>query len=601
MPPELCGNPPETPREARDTTEPALPSQGTGCRVGGARCTVLRSVLPTPFAPFRIRPGDPLAEAEALAGRTRGAPLVVDPAEPSSPRFAPEALARVAAGTAADQAEACRDADGRVSGTQGHERACLHSPAHRARVTAACRGALDAGYAGVLLDRPDLVLGLGLFGAGFSDACQAAFQAVLRQEYGDQLEPFDFRRIAQDELTSSPGAVSFRKLHFGRDFWKFRQDSLGDAVSAVVLATRDAAREARRDFAVVGRFEQVGPAQFQAARVLDGTILPLSPLPHHTGAAEARLWRAAIGRRAVAAQLPAGATAAQVVRHAAALATTGVSVGLEEGDRATALAPIRTLLAEHAARRDGQPFERPVAECLVFYSPEADLWSSGLHRLEAEEVGEILSRLHVQWDVVTGGSPLRPGALLVLPQAIGMTPVEATAVTRFLEAGGKVLVLGEARAAGPGGRMLPPFLPDAKVGRAKATKAGQGAIVALPPLVAAPASGATPPPSPEPVERGLAALQGRGRRAVQVVSPTPLATAAWRPAKRLDVHVASLADGPVRGATLVVSAEHAGSARRARFRGADGVDEKLPLVPSAGEVAAVLPEFLGYGVLSLVP
>ncbi len=149
--------------------------------------------------------------------------------------------------------------------------------------------------------------------------------------------------------------------------------------------------------------------------------------------------------------------------------------------------------------------------------------------------------------------------------------------------------------------MLPPFLPEAKVGRAKATRAGQGALVALPPLVAAPTAGVAPPPSSEPVERGLAALQGRGRRAVQVVSPTPLATAAWRPSKRLDVHVSSLADGPVRGATLVISAEYAGAARRARFRGTGGVDEKLPLVPSAGEVAAVLPEFTGYGVLSLVP
>jgi len=62
-----------------------------------------------------------------------------------------------------------------------------------------------------------------------------------------------------------------------------------------------------------------------------------------------------------------------------------------------------------------------------------------------------------------------------------------------------------------------------------------------------------------------------------------------------------IADGPVRGATLVISAELSGSARRARFRGAGGIDEKIALVPSAGEVAAVLPEFLGYGVLSLVP
>jgi hypothetical protein len=88
---------------------------------------------------------------------------------------------------------------------------------------------------------------------------------------------------------------------------------------------------------------------------------------------------------------------------------------------------------------------------------------------------------------------------------------------------------------------------------------------------------------------------------VQVVSPTPLAVSAWRPPKRLDVHVSSLVEGPVRGATLVISAEMAGSAKRARFRGAGGIDETIALVASAGEVAAVLPEFLGYGVLSLVP
>jgi hypothetical protein len=559
-------------------------------------------VLPYPFAPFRIRPGDALPEAEALAARTLGAPLVVDPAEAASTRLAPVALARVAAGHAADQQEACRGSDGRASGTTGHERACLHSAAHRARMVATCRAHLEAGYAGVVLDRPDLVLGLGLFGAGFSEACQAAFQAELRREYGDQLEPFDFRRIAADELASASGAVSFRQLHFGRDFWKFRLDSLPDAVAAYVLPLRDAARAAARDFTVAGRFEHVGPAQFQAAHLLDAVVLPLSPLPHHTGAAEARLWRAAVGRRPVAAQLPAHATVAEVARHAAALAATGVGVGLEEGERAAAVAAIRRLLAEHAGRRDGHPFEAPLAECLVFYSPEADVWSGGLHRLEVEEVGEILTRLHVQWDVATGGSPLSPGAILVVPQALGVTPVEATAVTRFLEGGGKVLLLGDARATGPGGRLFPPFLPDARTGRTKATRAGEGSIVALPPLVPASSAGAlASAPDAGPIERAILALAGRGRRALQVVSPTPLAVSAWRPSRRLDVHVASQADGPVRGATIVIASEHAGSARRARFRGAGGIDEKIPLVPSAGEVAAVLPEFSGYGVLSLVP
>jgi hypothetical protein len=180
--------------------------------------------------------------------------------------------------------------------------------------------------------------------------------------------------------------------------------------------------------------------------------------------------------------------------------------------------------------------------------------------------------------------------------------VEATAVTRFLEGGGKILLLGDARATGPGGRLFPPFLPDAKAGRTKATRAGEGAIVALPPLVPASSAGAlSSAPDAGPVERAILALAGRGRRALQVVSPTPLAVSAWRPSRRLDVHVSSQADGPVRDATLVIASQHAGAARRARFRGAGGTDEKIALVPSAGEVAAVLPEFTGYGVLSLVP
>ena len=558
-------------------------------------------MLPHPFAPFRIKPGDPIPEAEGLAARTMGSPLVVDPAEPASLRLAPVALARFPAGQAADQQEACRGADGRVSGTVGHERACLNSAVHRARVVASCRTMLEAGYAGVVLDRPDMVLGLGLFGAGFSDACQAAFQADLRREYGDQLEPFDYRRIASDELATASGAVSFRKLHFGRDFWRFRLDSLPAAVSAWVRPVRDAAREARREFSIVGRFEQVGPAQFQAARLLDGAVLPLSPLPHHTGVAEARLWRAAIGRRPVAAQLPPDAPAALAMRYAAAMAASGVAVGLEEGERASAVAPVRRLLSEHARRRDGRPFEDAVSECLVFYSPKADLWSSGLHRLEVEEVGEALTRLHVQWDVATGGSPLREGAVLVLPQATGVTPVEAAAVTRFLEAGGRVLALGEARASGPGGRLLAPFLPETKVGKVKATRAGKGTLLALPPLVPPPSAGPLAgAPSSEPLARGLTALLGGGRRAVQVYSPSPLSVSAWRPSGRTDVHVSALSDGQVRGATLVLSTDLAGSARRARFRGTGGLDEKLALVPSAGEVAAVLPEFEGYGVLSLV-
>ena len=372
----------------------------------------------TPFAPFRIRPGDPLPETENHAARTLGAPLVVDPAEPAAPRFAPTALGRIAAGSAADRQEACRDAGGQVSGTAGHERACLQGAAHRARVVAGCRALLDAGYAGALLDRPDLVLGLGLLGAGFCDACQEAFQADLRREYGDQVEPFDFRRIAADELASAPGAVSFRRLHFGRDFLRFRLDSLSDAVAAYALPVRDAARAARRPFTLVGRFEQAGPAQFQAARFLDGAVLPLSPLPHHTGGAEARLWRAAIGTRRVAAQLPAGATAGQVALHAAALAATGDG-GTRGGERAEALTPIRALLSE--TRPGGRSSVRdPVAECLVSTPPRPTCRRPACTGSSSRRsaISSLTSTSSRTWPP-EAAAPLRPSPVLVLPQPIG--------------------------------------------------------------------------------------------------------------------------------------------------------------------------------------
>src|SRR5512137_727736 len=132
-------DPPWTPREARHTTEPVPPPQDGELPGPPGAVYRPRSVPSTPFAPFRIRPGDPLPETETHAARTLGAPLVVDPAEPSAPRFAPTALGRIAAGSAADRQEACRDAGGQVSGTPGHERACLQGAAHRARVVAGCR------------------------------------------------------------------------------------------------------------------------------------------------------------------------------------------------------------------------------------------------------------------------------------------------------------------------------------------------------------------------------------------------------------------------------------------------------------------------------
>jgi len=556
-------------------------------------------VAPDAFAPFRLRPGDALAEVEAVAAETGGAPLVVDPSDGLPEGLAARTWARVPAGRAAVQDEACRAADGRVSGVSGFERACLHSPAHRERVTEAARAAIDTGHAGALLDRPDAVLALGLLGAGFSDSCQRAFLAQLRRDYGEQLEPFDYRRLAGEALASSSGAVGFEQLHFGRDFWRFRCDSLSDAVYAYTRPVRDLAREARRDFRVGARFDAVGPAQFEASRFLDAAVFPLRPLAHQTGVGAARLWRAVMGQRPVAAELPAAADAETAGRLASVLASSGVEVAFEEAERAAAVSPSRRLLREQTGRRAGLAFDDPVAECIVLYSAAADLWTRGTHRAAAEEAGELLSRMHVQWAAAVPRAALREGTVLVLAQAKALAAAEAAAVRRFLEAGGSVLAFGDPGQVDETGLALPPFLPE---GRASGTKVGEGTIVVLPPLVPSPAAGLlVGPTAPEPVARALDALRGKGKRAVQIQSRTPVLASLWRSPKRLDVHLVSLAAEPVRGATLFLGDAVAGSARRARFRGASGDDEKFALNPAGWSVSTVLPTFRGYAVLSLVP
>ena len=550
------------------------------------------------FAPFRLRPGDALAEMEAYAAETGGAPLVVDPADAGLAGPPSRAWARVPAGRAADQVEACRAADGRVSGVSGFERACLHNLEHRRRVADLAIRSVDLGHPGLLLDRPDAVLALGLLGAGFSDACQGAFLAELRREYGAQLEPFDYRRLAGDALATAPGAVTYEQLHFGREFWRFRNESLSDALAAYVRPVRDRAREARRELRIGARFDGVGPAQYEACRILDAAVFPLRLAAHQAGIGASRLWRAVMGQRLVAAEVPEDLDGAAVARLGAVLASSGVEVAFEEGDRAVALSPVRALARAHAARRASQAFSDPVPECVLFYSAEADLWTRGLHRMAVEEAGETLSRMHVQWIATTGALAPRPGSVLVLAQATALAAPEAAAVSRYLEAGGLVLAFGAPGRVDDAGEELPPFLPEAR----STVKVGQGTLLGLPPLVPNPATGLPVGPAAlEPIAKALDALRGRGRRAVEVQSRTPVLVSLWRAPKRLDVHLVSLGDAPLRGATLVLGDGVAGSARRARFRTADGGDERFALNPSGWSVSTVLPAFQGYAILSLVP
>jgi hypothetical protein len=196
----------------------------------------------TTFAPYRLAPGALPEEAARAAAALDAEPLVAAPAEPLPAALLNRALADVPVGRAAESSEACRAADGSVSGMGGAPRACLSSERQRIRVADAIRSAVSAGFAGVCLDRPDAPLTLGLLGAGFCTDCQRAFTRQLVREYGDHFQPVDFLALAREAVAQASGALSFEVLPFGRDFWRSRNDALERAVADYARSARDASR-----------------------------------------------------------------------------------------------------------------------------------------------------------------------------------------------------------------------------------------------------------------------------------------------------------------------------------------------------------------------
>src|SRR5262245_3040858 len=119
--------------------------------------------LRTSFAPYRVPLGTLPEEAARQAAELGAEPVLVRDGDPIPAALRPGALATVAAGYAAVPEEACRGADGTAAGSPGAARACLNSDRHRARVEAAVKRVLEAGFAGVCIDLPDAPLALGVF------------------------------------------------------------------------------------------------------------------------------------------------------------------------------------------------------------------------------------------------------------------------------------------------------------------------------------------------------------------------------------------------------------------------------------------------------
>jgi hypothetical protein len=548
------------------------------------------------FAPYRLAPGALPEEAARAAEALAAEPLLAQPAEPLPAPLVNRALADLPAGRAASASEACRAADGTPSGLSGPPRACLSSGRQRARVAEAARAALGAGFAGICFDRPDAPLTLGLLGAGFCADCQRELGRRLEREYGDHFQPLDYLALARDVVAQASGAVAFSQLPFGRDFWRFRNEALEAALREYARSARDAARETGRPFEVVAQLEALGPAQLRAARLLDAAIFPATVPAAGTGIGLSRLLRAAMGHRPVAIAPGPGSPAA-LAQLAAVAATCGVEIsGLEPAGAAGAeVASVRRLVRQLALRGGRPPSgAEPVAECAVLYSAEADLWTGGRHRLAVELAGDALAALHVQAPVVMRLQDAPPTAALVLANAEALSPLEAKDVRRRLEAGAAVLAFGEPGAVDEAGRPAGTFLP---AGKPSGVRVGSGTFAARPTL--APAEGSPKPLEPAHLEKALAALLGKGRRAAGVAGRARLLVVLHRTGEALDAHLVALGPEKAQGSTLFLGLQVAGGVRRGRFVSADGTDLRIPMNPSGYSISTVLPSFRGYAVLSL--
>jgi len=298
----------------------------------------------------------------------------------------------------------------------------------------------------------------------------------------------------------------------------------------------------------------------------------------------------------VAVSTASGATPAQRVRLATVGAPYAVGLaGLEPaGEAAGQLGRIRALVAEVAGRGRMPGTATPVAECVLLYSAEADLWTGGRHRRAVELAAAALATHHVQAPVVLRLTDAPHGVAVVLAGAEGLTPLEAREVTRRLESGAGVLAFGAPSRVDEAGRELGGFLPAGKPG---GVKLDAGTLAQLPPLV--PESGSEVPVDQGQLEKALSALLGKGRRAVGVTGRARLSATLWKAGDQLDVHLATLGPERSQGNTLFLGLHVVGAARKARFQSAEGADVEIRLNPSGYSVSTILPAFAGYAVLTL--
>ena len=506
--------------------------------------------LASTFAPYRLAPGALPMEGAHNARLEGAGPLVIAPDQPLPADLLAGSFASIDAGRAASEEEACRSADGGLAGSPRAPQACLTGDRHRQVVAGAVRAALQAGHGGVVFERPDAPLAEGLLGAGFCADCQRELQRRLSRKYGEQFQPIDFLATARDAVTGAAGAITPATLPFGRDFWRFRHESLERAVRAMARAARDDARQARRPLPLCGWFGAVGPSQLAAARHLDAAVFPIHP-SGEPPVGRFALLRAALGRRAIAVEPPADAPPAAWLRLASLAAPWGIGLaGVQPGGEAGAmLAGIRALMRGVAARA-GEPGEAvPVTECAVLYSAEADLWSGGRHRHAVEVAVAALASRRLQVTVAFRPSEVPGATPLVLADAEPLSRLEQHEVERRRAAGGVVIAF---------------------VG----------------------------PDEVHHYERAVETHLPAERRAVHLSATVPVHAALRVSPEEVNLHLATAWPERATRARLRLPLLAVRGARRAIFRTADGAEARLRLSRADDSITVELPTFTGYAILT---
>src|SRR4051812_35502603 len=333
----------------------------SGCRASGSQSAAChpahlhgkRRARSRPFgaallglgSPPLMRPAFPKNRHVALSGleqaeeaKAEGAEAILVPTRVAEEQANGQAAGVLPWTIAVDLSQPAGDADRcrSIEGTPASVR-CPSSLEGRKESADAAARAAQLGEA-ILLDGLDRWYRMGPQGAGYCRSCELALVEFLRETYGEHVQPFD----PLEALKSSALPVGERP--FARQKEALRLAEAIEAAKRAVLRARDEARRLRGvEVPVLGRAGSISALALELCRHLDGLVFDLPSLDPMEALLPLLSARAALGMRPAIAELPGGATPAQVRLFAALTAACDTDLLLP----ANASRQAREVLAAH--------------------------------------------------------------------------------------------------------------------------------------------------------------------------------------------------------------------------------------------------------------